>query len=170
MKNGFTLVELLVYVALLSILVVAVTQSVLVILDSNMKDRAREAVLTSAIQAIDSIRNEMRGIQRVYTPTSVFSAHPGQLSLVTTNNIPTGENETYVDFFVSDDERLCIKREEQEYQCVTSPDVRIINLQFLHLTSPAGPEAIQTLLTLEFRSSRPKLQATYTIQSTDLIR
>ncbi len=170
MKNGFTLTELLVYMALFSVIVVAVTQSVLVILDSNIKDRSQEIVLTSAIQAIDSIRYEVRSTREVYTPTSVFSSHPGQLSLVTTSNTPEEENETYVDFFISDDGRLCMKKEEQEHQCVTSPDVRITNLQFIHLVPTDGPEAVQTLLTLEYKSSRPELQASYTIQSTDVIR
>lgn len=167
---GFTLTELLVYIALFSIIVVAVTQSVLVVLDYNTKDRSQELVLTSAIQAIDSIRLQARSAREVYAPTSVFSSHPGQLSLVTTSNTPEGEDETYVDFFVSDDERLCIKKEEQEHRCVTSPDVRVTNLHFIHLAPTGGPEAVQTLLTLKYRSSRPELQASYTIQSTDVIR
>ena len=170
MNKGFTLTELVVYITLLSIIVVAVIQIVFVILDANVRGAAREEVLTNSIRAVDAIRKEVREAQTIYTSTSVFASHPGQLSLVSTSNVPTDELVTYVDFFLSDDGRLCVKREEQVHQCITSPLVTITDLRFVHLFPVGGPEAIQTFITLERQSSRSQLKASYTIQSTDIIR
>ena len=170
MNKGFTLTELVVYIALLSLVVVAVVQIVFVILDANVRASAREEVLTNSIRAIDAIRKEVREAQVVYTPTSTFSTHPGQLSLVGTTNVPTGELVTYADFFLSDDGRLCISREGVTHQCITSPRVRITDLQFVHLAPVGGPEAVQTFITLERESNRSEVQASYTIQSTDILR
>ena len=170
MNKGFTLIELVVYISLLSLMVVTVVQVVLVILDANVRVAAREEVITNSIRAVDAIRKEVREARAVYTPTSTFSSNPGQLSLVSTNNVPAGELATYSDFFLSDDGRLCISREEQVHQCITSPRVQITDLQFIHLAPPGGPEAVQTFITLEHESSRSELKASYTIQSTDILR
>ena len=169
-KTGFTLMEVLVYVGLLTLLMGLMLQFVLGMLDANLRGEARELVVSSTVQAIDTIDSEVRRARMIYTPTSVFSAHPGQLSLVTTRSVPTGESETYVDFFLSDDDRLCIRRESQATQCITSPKTQITDLRFVRLTPTAGPESIQTILTLEYESDRAELRLPYTLQSTSNFR
>src|SRR3990167_6477323 len=132
-SGGFTLVELVLYVFLLSLVIVAVMQIVLVVLQANVRSSAKEEVLSSSLFAMEVLRNEIRGAERIYTPTSVFDAHHGQLSLVTTKVMPAGENVSFVDFFVSDDERLCMRRDGGASQCLTALAVRVTDLRFVRL-------------------------------------
>lgn len=169
-SSGFTLTELVLYVFLLSIVMVAVIQVVLVVLEANVKSGTREEVLSDSLLAMEALRNEIRQAEWIYTPTSVFGSHPGQLSLVTTKLAPSGENTSFIDFFISDDERLCTRRDGGATQCLTSLAVRVTDLRFVRLATAVGPEAVETYLTVEARSSRAELLSTYSTQSSDVIR
>jgi len=72
--------------------------------------------------------SEIREAQGVYTPTMTAPTST-QLSLETTKNLPVGETSTYVDFFLCGT-RLCVKRESQTPQAITSEKIDIQTLEF----------------------------------------
>jgi type II secretory pathway component PulJ len=169
-RNGFTLMEILVYISLFSLIMVFLVQFLSAILQENVEDTAREEVEASLLTAINIIDSEVRNATDIYLPTSTFSSHPGQLSLTTVRSLPADEQITYVDFFISDDERLCIRRDTSTAECLTSPRLRVTNLQFIRLIPSEGSQSIQTKLTLEYRSSKADLRAPSSIQSTANLR
>lgn len=93
---------------------------------SEMRTRAQRETFENARSAIDTMTYEIRGANSIYAPTTAQS----QLSLETTKYLPTGENITYIDFFLCGT-RLCEKKEkDQDSTYITSDSVQVSNLQF----------------------------------------
>lgn len=177
-NKGLTLIEVIVYIGLLSLVIVLASQFVLGILRASISAGAQEELISSIEQATNAIDRELRGAKSVYVPTSAFNANPGQLSLVTTQHLPAGEQATYIDFFLSDDDRICLRQEDPSptqpagptVQCFTSQKVQITNLQFIRLVTSGNAEAVQTLITAKYRGGLPTLQTSYSVQTATVIR
>lgn len=148
--QGFTLIEVLIYAALLVIVGVAVSSFFIQITNVVETSRRSREALDNARRSMNVIAQEIRHAEAVYTPTSAFApSDPGQLSLETSRDLPADENATYVDFYV-DDERIYIKRESQGAQLITSEKVKVTQLTFTHLNGSSGTEAVQINLTIEY--------------------
>lgn len=160
-QAGFTLIEVLIYSAILAIvsLVVIVFFNQLIGVNETAR-RAREAT-DNARRGLDTISQEIRHAESIYTPTSTFGSSPGQLSLETTRDLPADHDKTYVDFYV-DNEQLFIKREGENEQRLTSEKVKVTNLTFTNLNGATTWPAIRISLTIEYRDpvSGPKNQVT----------
>ncbi|MDO8577313.1 MAG: prepilin-type N-terminal cleavage/methylation domain-containing protein [Candidatus Wildermuthbacteria bacterium] len=138
MNKGFTLVEILVYLALLVLVIGAVLSFLLFVADSQVALVSRRSVTLEGSGALEFMAKEIREARSIYTPTSVLDLHPGQLSLETKKAMPEGEQETFVDFFLCE-ERLCMKRESQTPIALTSPSVKVVNLVFRQVLSGSIP-------------------------------
>lgn len=169
MNKGFTLVELIVYVALFVIILILIFQFTLSLIDSTARASAKEEVQVNAAAIIRTFGFETRHAQAVYTPTSDFVGDPGQLSLVTTRNLPPDETETYTDIYLYNG-RLCVKREVTGASCRTSEKVEITSLQFTEITQPGGQESVQMLATLRYRSPRSSYYFEEIIQTSARLR
>jgi type II secretory pathway pseudopilin PulG len=168
-QKGFTLIELLLYAALLVIAgVVAVAVFIQVVNITETSRRSRES-LDNAKGAMDTIVQEIRHADSVYTPTSTLDATIGQLSLETSRDVPTDEDSTYVDIYV-DGERLYLKREGQADQLVTSEKVKIKELRFSLLDDAASRPAIQIKLTVEYFDQIRGPGNSVTLTSTSTLR
>lgn len=143
-QQGLTLIEVLVYVSVLAMVSTVLILFTIRIIKVNNRTQLTITALNNARSAVATITKEIRHANGVYTPTSTLSSHPGQLSLSTTEELPTDENTTYVDFYL-DDERLYIKRESQSPQLIISEQFKITNLVF---TSVPGGEAHSIHITL----------------------
>jgi len=170
LQKGFSMVEVIAYIALLSIIGLAVTGFVYQLVRFNARARATAQALDDARRALAVITYEVRHAQGVYDPTSSFGSNPGQLSLATTLSPPAGENGTYVDFYV-DTGRLAVKRESQAAQIITSEDTQVTNLTFTQLDDglESTPEAVRVGLTVEVEGAAIKeavtLYATASLRS-----
>lgn len=169
-ETGFTLIELVIYVALLFVLLFAAGLFIFSLFQANASNRAQEVLLQSGSQAVQRMVREVHAASAIYTPTSVFSSTPGQLSVTTTNSPPAGETITYKDFFISDERRLCMHLESQDTQCLTDPATVVTDFHLVHLTPPSGPDAVQIFLTLRYNSSDPNLQSSYSLQTSAQLR
>jgi len=150
-NTGFTLIEILVYAGLF--VIIGVVASTFFIQISNLAEtgrRSREA-LDNANRAMDVMSFEARHATAIYTPTSVFSTNPGQLSLETTQYLPADEDTTYVDFYI-DDGVLYEKKEGVATAAVTSQKVKVTNLGFTNL-SASGSKDVQINLTVEYKDA-----------------
>lgn len=170
-KKGFALVELLVYVAIFAILMVSITLFAIAFIKTTAKSRIKKEVSLGTYSAMRTMVYEIKRANSVYTPTSVFDGHPGQLSLETSHEPPSEEEITYVDFYLDGEEnhkRLYIKREEQDPQLLISENLEVVNLEFEHLTS--SPDSIRINLTLEYDTSASEYQYSYSLSSSGSIR
>lgn len=171
MKNssskGFTLIEALLYVALLGLLLGSISTFVVWVLHVNMKVNAMEEVVSNAERAKDSITQEARQAVSVYTSTSTSS----QLSLETKENLPDGETNTFVDFFLCS-EQLCKKIEGQDPIAVTSSSVRVSQFQVSEIASSPSEKSLQVHLMVIYPNpgNRPELIASQDITFSVTVR
>lgn len=163
--EGFTLIEMLVYVAVLVIVFSAVVYFFLWTTRSQTKAKVIHEVLNNARRAIEIMNSEIKEAKNIYTPSSIFDSHPGQLTLQTTKHLPAGENTSYVDFYLCDD-RLCLKKESQPPVALTSDKVKVTNLLFNQIASTSP--AIQIDLKIEFKDSTGRPERQTAIETTSL--
>lgn len=166
MKKGFTLIEMLVYVAVLAILIVALSSFVLWAINSNTKTKVMRETSDSARRAMGTILYEIREAKSVYTPTTSAS----QLSLETTRYLPANETTSFVDFFLCSN-RICIKKESQTPVALTSENVNIRDLQFTRIVTGSSA-SVQVSFVAEYigPATKPQYQASISLTSTASLR
>lgn len=167
-NRGLTLLTTLVYVALLALVLTVMTRLAAGLLHANAQAQLAGEVMDNAQSTLATITQEIQQADGVYTPTSVLSSTPGQLSLVTQHNPPTDETITYVDFYV-DDEHVYVKREGSAAQLMISPRVRVESLQFTHLNPTSAHSAIRIAATFTADAPGGDLQTQTSIALTKTV-
>lgn len=162
--------EILVYIAVLSIVVVAIVSFVLWSLRSNTKAKVMREVLDNARRAMEIITYEIKEARSIYSPTSIFDSHPGQLSLETSKYLPEEERTSYIDFYLCNN-RLCFKKESQDPIVLTTDNVEVSNLVFTKITT-GDISSIQIDLKIDYENpaNRPEYQASVNLKSTTSLR
>jgi type II secretory pathway pseudopilin PulG len=169
--KGFTIVELIFYVGLVSLLGTSAMFLVFNVSDVAVKVRNQTHVLSQGRIAMDSILSEVKYAQSVYTPTSDLASNIGYLSLATPIGVPTDERYAFVDFYIVNG-RLYTKREGQASYAITSERVTITKLKFTRLLSGSTSEGVMVELALQEnpRSSQPTKQVNVAFRSTGAMR
>lgn len=169
-QEGFTLMEILIYIGILSLLTGVIISFIIWSMHSNTKARVMRETLYSARRVMEVIIHEIREAESIYTPTSVFDSHPGQLSLQTSKYLPEGEEISFVDFYVCG-ERICLKKESQESVFLTPDNVKVNNLVFDLVISGEVP-SVQVDLDIDYKnpSDRPEYQASVNLTSSASLR
>jgi len=168
-NQGFSLIELLLYVAIITIVISAIVGFGSWAIQVGTKTKVNSEVVNNARLAMDTMVYEIKKAHSVYTPTSVFNVHPGQLSLEQLNATTT-ESSSFVDFFLCD-QAICLKREGSNAIAITSSRVRITNLIFKQLLNSASSPSIQIMFTINsLASSRPEGNASTTLITTANLR
>lgn len=170
LQKSFTLLEVLIYIGVLGILVVAISSFLIWSVHSNTKARVMRETLYSTGRAMEVMTHEIKEAKSVYTPTSVFDVHPGQLSLEITKHLPEGEETTYVDFYLCGTQ-LCLKKESQDAVVLTSGNMEVKNLVFYQIISEGAP-SIQIDFKVEYKNpaDRPEYRASVNLKSTASFR
>ena len=165
-QKGFTLVEIMLYTVLLIFFSAVAVTFLLYIVKLYVYTQVTSEVLVNAQSAMEIMVQEIKQSRSIYTPTSIFDAHPGQLSLETPRNMAPEENQTYVDFYI-DDERLYMKREGSAAKLIIGNTVRVDTLTFKYL-NPSQAEAVQITLTVSYDNTAtgPPFQSPVTLVST----
>lgn len=166
--KGFTLITTLVYLALIIGLVVVLSRAAVHFISANTQAKLAGEVIDSAQHTLAVITSEIQQADSVYTPTSVLGSHPGQLSLATTQNLPSDENITYLDFYV-DDEHIYIKREGSDPVLLTSQQVKVSNLTFTHLNPTSQHQAVRISATFTADVPDTKVQTQTSLPLTSTI-
>lgn len=161
-QTGFTLVEILVYTALLSLVMGAVLSFLLFAVSSQLALVSRRSVTLEGSRALEVVAREVREARSLYAPTSVLDLHPGQLSLETKKSLLAGEQETFVDFFLCG-EQLCMKKESQNPLALTSPLVKVENLVFRQVVSGTIP-SLRIELTLSSKEEQTSFGETVSLR------
>ena len=127
-SKGFSLMELLVYLSIMSFLLVSIVSFVMWMNNYSLQAKASSETLENARTALDVISYEIRGSKGVYMPTTSDS----QLSLETTHYLPDNENSTFIDFFLCG-AAVCLKKESQKPIALTPDSVDVTNLSFTQI-------------------------------------
>jgi type II secretory pathway pseudopilin PulG len=168
---GFTLVEMLVYIAIVSMVGGVLTSVLISNLRAYDKSQARQNVLNNVHDSLRIITEEIKYAKSVYTPTSVFASDSGQLSLEVTFNLPAGENITYIDYYL-DGGRIYEKREGLLTLPITSERVFVERLRFEQNTVSASQDSVSVEIEARINTTsvKPKDQARVTLTSAASLR
>lgn len=143
LRGGFALIELLVYIAVLSLALLAIANTLIVITRSYSSVRSIAVVERNAF-AFERITREIRGSFGISDADSVFGANPGRLFLNTTDVL--GSPRTVL--FYIEGISLMLKENGGVAQALTSPDVSVVGLVFRKITTPHSL-GVKIELTLE---------------------
>lgn len=152
-RDGFTLVELLVYIAVFSIVVGVLTGFIVWVYHSNIKAQAMRETLNNARRAVEIISHELREARGIYGPTTTST----QLSLETLHYLPEGELSSYIDFFVCGT-RLCLKKESEFPFAITSDKMVVESLIFSAIASTSSIPSVQIELKLKYKNPADKAE------------
>ncbi len=166
MNNSFTLIEILVYLAVFSIISGALLTGALRLAEFYNISRFDKEILNNTHFALNSMLSEIKYASTVYSPTSSTT---NQISLETNLNPPEGENKTYVDFYL-DNGRLYLKREGQDSQSLTSERIEITNLNFTYLPSLTDCSSVRIEITARYCSSKEEYQREINLVSSGSLR
>lgn len=166
-ESSFTLTEILVYIAVFSIIILTLFSFTFWFIHSTAKARVMRETLDNARRAMEIIVQETREAKSIYTPTTTSN----QLSLETTHHLPDGEKATYIDFYLCG-EQLCLKRESQLPVALTSDKVEVSVLEFNQVATTADIPSVQIFLKVDYKNptSRPEYQSSVSLISTVSLR
>ncbi len=166
-NSGFTLMEILIYVAVFSMIIVVLSSFIVWLWHANIKAQVMRETLANVEGAMTRITYEIRDAQSIYTPTTTST----QLSLEILRYLPEGETSSYLDFFLCETQ-LCLKKEAQDPIALTSDKVEIKNLSFSQITTGTGTYSIQINLKAEYKNPQnlPEYQASLSVTSTVSLR
>jgi type II secretory pathway pseudopilin PulG len=167
MSKGFTIIEVIVYVAVLGIIGTSFSAVLLWSIKTYTKSQVMQETTWNAQRAMDVMVQEIREARRVYTPTTSSS----QLSLVTPKYTSQGHAESFIDFFLCG-EKLCLKKESQDPVVLTSDNVAVTSLSFMRVQTGPEAESLRMTLQVEYNNpnNRPELISQIELSSAASIR
>jgi len=165
-KKGFTLVEMIIYILIISLILVAITYYAIDIIGAKTKAASYQEVQHNARFAMRRLVNEIRMADDLNASFSTFSTHPGELSL--SNNDSTKDPV----FFDIKNERLRISQGISGPYYLTSDNVRVTNLVFEDLSVTDRTKNIKISITVEHVNpeNRNDFEASVSMESTAVIR
>lgn len=100
---GYTLVEALIYLAILAIIITAVMGITVSMIKALAEVRANQALSLSAQSSLELIVRQVRAAETIVVEESVFGVNPGRLFL---ESVSADESLITYDFYVSGDKIL----------------------------------------------------------------
>lgn len=149
MPRGFTLIETIIYMAIIGLVVSSFVGFSVTVSRARNKSYASEEVQANARMALDLISQRIRAASSVNTGTSTFNSDPGVLSLAMAD---AAKNPTIIDL-TADDGVLRITEGVNSPVSVTSGRVRVTNLVFTNLTGSGARENIRVQMTVGYAST-----------------
>ncbi|MFH0923635.1 MAG: type II secretion system protein [Candidatus Falkowbacteria bacterium] len=136
-KKGYTLVEMLLYVALLGIITVVIVGVFFVISRTNSRIVTLIEINSNAYSAMERMVYEASNARKIYLPTSNFTNYnyngtkAAQFSLATSQAVPANESIAYLDFYLENN-TIFMKQEGLSPIALTSSNVSVQNLNFYY--------------------------------------
>ena len=154
-NHGFTIIELIIYIAIFGMIVVGLISFALSVTTARAKTYASTEVEANGRIALAIVRGKVRAATAVTASGSVFNADPGVLRL----QMPDG-SVTIIDLDANDG-RLRIKEGNAAPLYITSRDVKVTNLIFENLSQAGEREEVNIYLTLSY-GTRTSADYSYT--------
>jgi prepilin-type N-terminal cleavage/methylation domain-containing protein len=173
-QHGFTLVEIMVALALFSIVAVVAAGAFLKVIDANKKSQAMKAVINNINYALESMSREIRVGTTYNCDISAVEAasdcEGNLLSFESANGSPTNANDQYV---YTLDNGVIVKSESSGstgsfYPVTGSVDVKITALNFELVSPETGDDTpARVIITVSGVSgASPKIETEFSMQTT----
>lgn len=159
-EHGVTLVETVIYTALVASLSILLVSSLLILYRAFGETRGYSDLLESAQVSMERMTREIRGASSINTGSSTLGTTPGVLSL------STGGTPATVSFSVSDG-AIIFSENGTSSGALTDPSVTVSSLVFRSITTTAG-SAVRIEMTL--LSERSRSGKTMTLYDTVTLR
>jgi type II secretory pathway pseudopilin PulG len=148
-KNGYSIVEILVYLAIFTSLSVLVINSFITILATFDMTRSNRDLLESGATAMERISREIRQAESVDVPNSTLGSTPGILELDSTNSGGT----PVAIRFVTSSGALNLYEEGTLIGNLLGQNISVTNLVFRRIITTNG-EALKVELTIQDTSTK----------------
>jgi prepilin-type N-terminal cleavage/methylation domain-containing protein len=148
-NQGFTLIETLIYIAIIGIVISSFVGFSVSVSDSRGKTYVVQEVQANMREALNTVLVALRESNDVNTAASTFGTDPGFLSLSMASSTV---NPTTIGLD-SDNGVMGIKRGSSATTSVTSSEVNITNLVFTNLTSSTTRENIRMEIKVEYNNT-----------------
>lgn len=142
-RRGFSLVEMIIYVAFFAVLSLVAMQAMLTVMRSFYTIRLTQAINQSATVALERMSREIRNAYDVDSVASTFDTSPGRLMLRTEDAF--GVNTT-IEFFVSGNQ-IRVREGGVDKGTLLAKNVTVTNLVFHDITT-LNSRAIKIEMTL----------------------
>mgnify|MGYP001612189515 CR=1 FL=1 len=162
-NRGVSLLEILIYVAILASILVVVINTLISLNGSFVGIRLSKEVNTSAVTAFDRITNEVRKAKSIDQSASVFGVNPSVLMLSTTDD---GGNPTTVIFSINNGQ-LHIARGGLDIGALTADNVTVTDFTVNFID--AGRSGVVTA-TLGLTGTRGKRIISETFRTAEVTR
>lgn len=162
-RSGFTFVESIAYVALLTLMLTVVLTTVSSMLQSLGKVQTARNINRSAVLSMERLMQEVRDADTVNVAASAFDTHPGILVLNTTDKSGIGVTRR----FFLDGTLLRLDENGVSLGAISLADTQITNLVFRRITN-AVSEGVRIEMTL--RTTRGTTTRTELFQGTAVLR
>lgn len=163
-KSGFTLIEMIIYVAFFAVLSVLAVESTLLVMKSFYSLRLTQSINESAGTALERMSREIRNAYDYDSVQSVFNVNPGRLSLKTKD--VNGANTT-VDFSINAMNQLILSQAGVNQGALVAKDVTLTNLVFRPINTTYS-KAIKIEAT--FRTTRASMAQAIDYYDTIVLR
>lgn len=167
-RKGFTLIETLIYVAIVSTVVAGFIAFALSIAESRNSSFVVQEVQANARMAMKKISQKVRLAESIMIASTTWGTDPGVLYLQMSSSTV---NPTIISL-TADNGQLQIREGASANQVLTSSEVKISNLVFTNYSSSTSRGNIQINLTAEYNgtgSSRSYIYS-YSLQTAVSLR
>ena len=160
MKKGFTLVEILIYIAILGLVLASITGFFLNTISANLKENSYQEVQQNGRFVMTKITQETKKAIGINSP--VPGSYGNSLSLVMSDS---NLNPTVFDL---NNGKLRIAQGSSAPVDLTTDQVLVTNLQFTNLSYAGTPGTIRTEMTIEYLNpaNKSEYQASLDLKTT----
>jgi len=141
-RAGFSLVEMLIYSAIMALFLVVSINASIIMLGAYSKARTAKLLNTAAVETLSKIRTEVQKSFNVDSAGSILGANPGKLTI--DQNIVGGSEK--VEFSVATS-TLVMRRGGILVGAITPQNISVDNIIFYKVTSGSN-QAVRSVLTL----------------------
>ena len=158
MEKGFTLIEMIIYMGIVSGVVISMIYFSLTIASSRNKAHVAQEVQSNGRTVLDILNQRIRSSTGLNSTSSTFDTHPGVLSLFMSDG---SKSPTVFDISGN---TLRITEGSAAAVPITSDEVKVTNLVFTNLTSAttSARENVRIQMTIEFDNPSGDVRFNYT--------
>ncbi len=148
-QKGYSLVEMIVYLAIFTIMSVAVINSFIVVMSSFNSTRTNRDLLESGSTALERISREIRQANNIDIANSTIGSNPGVLQLNSTDSADTA----LVVRFITSNGALNLYQGGVLIDNLLGQNISVTNLIFRRISTTVG-EAVKIEMTLQDTKSK----------------
>lgn len=158
LHRGFTLIETLIYIAVVGMTVTSLVLFTVSLSNSRTKTYVVQEVHANTRVALDTMERTIRNAESVEVASSTFGVDPGVLVLRMADPL---KDPTVIQLD-ADDGALIISEGEGDAVSLTSSQAVVQNLVFTNLTASSSREHIRIEMTMGFKNLGDRVEYTYT--------